>query len=82
MPTKDKVFSGHMALTLLGSLIYYRENFISFSTFAFLNSLEAIMIILTRAHYTIDVFLAILITYLVYDGDYHIFTDFAKKLKV
>lgn len=78
----DKVFSGHMALTLLGTLIYYRENYISFSSFAFLNSLEALLLILTRAHYTIDVLLAILITYLVYDGDYHIFTDFAKKLKV
>jgi hypothetical protein len=78
----DKVFSGHMALTLLGTLIYYRENYISFSSFAFINMVEAALIILTRAHYTIDVLLAILITYLVYDGDYHIFTDFAKKLKV
>jgi hypothetical protein len=78
----DKVFSGHMALTLLGTLIYYREKYISFSSFALINIVEAVLIILTRAHYTIDVFLAILITYLVYDGDYHIFTDFAKKLKV
>jgi hypothetical protein len=78
----DKVFSGHMAFTFLGTLIYYREKFLSFPMFVFLNLIEATFIILTRAHYTIDVFLAILITYLVYDGDYHIFTDFAKKLKV
>jgi len=78
----DKVFSGHMAFTFLGSLIYYREKFISFSTFVGLNLLEASLIILTRSHYTIDVILAVLITYLVYDGDYHIFSDFAKKLKV
>lgn len=78
----DKVFSGHMALTFLGTLIYYREKLISFPMFVGLNIVEAMLIILTRSHYTIDVILAILITYLVYDGDYHIFTDFAKKIKV
>ena len=78
----DKVFSGHMALTFLATLIYYREKFISFSSFAFINILEAILILITRAHYSLDVLLAVLITYLVYDGDYHIFSDFAKKLKV
>lgn len=78
----DKVFSGHMALTFLATLIYYREKIISTSTFVGLNVIEAILILITRAHYSLDVLLAVLITYLVYDGDYHIFTDFAKKLKV
>lgn len=78
----DKIFSGHSAITFLGSLLLYRENVITLPVFAGVNIVESLLIILTRAHYTIDVLLGILITYLVYDGDYHIFTDFMKKLKV
>lgn len=78
----DKIFSGHSAITFLGSLLLYRENMVTLPVFAGINIVESLLIILTRAHYTIDVLLGILITYLVYDGDYHIFTDFMKKLKV
>jgi len=78
----DKIFSGHASFTFLASLLLYRENVITLPVFMISNIVESFLIILTRAHYTIDVLLGILITYLVYDGDYHIFTDFMKKLKV
>jgi hypothetical protein len=78
----DKVFSGHTSLVFLITLILLRENYISFTTLLMINMIETTIILLTRSHYTIDVILAYFITYLVYDGDYHIFTDFAKKLKV
>ena len=78
----DKVFSGHTSFVFLITLILLRENYISLSTLFSINAMESIIILLTRSHYTIDVLLAYFITYLVYDGDYHILTDFAKKIKV
>ena len=39
------------------------------------------LILLTRSHYTIDVVIALLFTYLVYGGDYHIFNEFVTKIK-
>jgi hypothetical protein len=77
----DKVFSGHTAFVLLATLIFWRQGIISPAFFYFINLLNMAMIILTRSHYTVDVILAVVITYLVYDGDYHIFTDFFKAGK-
>ena len=70
----DKVFSGHTAFVMLATLIYLRENIISFPVFLGINLANIISIILTRSHYTIDIILAIVITYFVYDGDYTVFT--------
>jgi hypothetical protein len=78
----DKVFSGHTAFVLLATLIYLREGILSFPVFLAINMANWASIILTRSHYTVDIILAIVITWLVYDGDYHIFTDFMKKIKV
>jgi hypothetical protein len=78
----DKVFSGHTAFVLLATLIYLREGILSFPVFMAINVANWASIILTRSHYTVDIILAIVITLLVYDGDYHIFTDFMKKIKV
>ena len=78
----DKVFSGHTAFVLLATLIYLREGILSFPVFLAINVANWASIILTRSHYTIDIILAIVITLLVYDGDYHIFTDFMKKIKL
>ena len=77
----DKVFSGHTAFVLLATLIYLREGILSFPVFLAINLANWISIILVRSHYTIDIILAVVITLLVYDGDYHIFTDFMKKIK-
>jgi hypothetical protein len=76
----DKVFSGHMSFVLLLCLIMLRENIISVPTFFAINATQFASIILTRSHYTVDVILGLVITYLVYDGDYHILQDFAKRL--
>lgn len=72
----DKVFSGHMSFVLLSTLIYLREGIISIPTFLALNASQFASIILTRSHYTVDVLLALFITYLVFDGDYHIFKKY------
>ena len=78
----DKVFSGHTAFVLLATLIYLREGILSFPVFLAINFANWSSILLTRSHYTVDIILAIVITLLVYDGDYHIFTDFMKKIKL
>jgi hypothetical protein len=69
----DKVFSAHTAIVTLFTLIFLRENLISSASFWILNFAQMALIVLTRAHYTVDVVLGFLITYLVYDGKYCLF---------
>jgi len=76
----EKIFSGHMSFTLLASLIYLREDIISPLQFWATNIFEFLAIAVTRAHYTVDLIVAIAMTYLVYDGDYHVFQDVVKEI--
>ncbi len=76
----DKVFSGHISFVLLICLILLREGILSLPTFFAIVGAQFATIILSRSHYTVDVVLGIVITYLVYDGDYHLFQNFAKRL--
>lgn len=77
----DKVFSGHTSFVLLATLIFLREGFISLPVFFALNLAQITSIILTRSHYTVDIVLAVVITWLVYDGDYHVFDNFLKRIE-
>jgi hypothetical protein len=77
----DKIFSGHMSFVTIFSLVLLGHDSISLIAFIALNSVQALLILLTRAHYTVDILLAFVITYLVYDGDYHLFTDFFKGIR-
>ncbi len=76
----DKIFSGHMSFVTIFSLVLLGHKNISTLTFAAINILQAFLILLTRSHYTVDVILAFLLSYLIYDGNYHIFTDFFKGI--
>lgn len=76
----EKIFSGHMSFTLLTSLIYLRENLISPIQFWTTNIIEFTAIAVTRAHYTVDLIVAIVITYLIHDSDYHVFQDVVKEI--
>jgi hypothetical protein len=69
-----------MSFTLLASLIYLREDIISPLQFWATNIFEFLAIAVTRAHYTVDLIVAFVITYLVYDGDYHVFQDIVKEI--
>jgi hypothetical protein len=77
----DKVFSGHTSFVLLATLIYLREGILGWPAFLGINMANITSIVLTRSHYTVDIVLAILITLLVYDGDYHIFTNWMKRIE-
>ena len=77
----DKVFSGHTSFVLLATLIFLREGILGWPAFLAINLANITGIILSRSHYTVDIVLAILITLLVYDGDYHIFTNWIKRIE-
>lgn len=68
----DKVFSGHTAIVTLITLIFWREQLINSGIFWILNITQMTTIVLTHSHFTVDVILGFIITYLVYDGKYSI----------
>jgi hypothetical protein len=74
----DKIFSGHMAIVVLFSLMYYSAGIFNGVAFWLTTVSYGIFTIASRAHYTADVVLAFLITYLVYDGDYTAINTIAK----
>lgn len=63
----DKIFSGHTSLTVLAALLLNRGGYIPTWLGILFVALETVFILLTRSHYTVDVFFAMVITYLVYD---------------
>lgn len=63
----DKIFSGHVSLTLLVLLLTYFYGFINntqFGIFYVGHILYSLWIIMTRYHYTVDVILGYIITHL------------------
>jgi hypothetical protein len=68
----DKVFSGHTAFVTLFTLIFLREKIIDSTLFWLINLAQMSVIVLTRSHFTVDVILGFIITYLVFDGNYDI----------
>lgn len=74
----DKVFSGHTALVTLLSLELYKYNALTIPAIIAIIAANSLILLLTRSHYTVDIVLAILISYLVYDGDYSIFTKYVR----
>lgn len=58
-----KIFSGHFAIVFLASLLYAKYNIItSNNALISLNLVNALLILLTRHHYTIDVIVAFFVT--------------------
>lgn len=68
----DKIFSGHFSSVLLLTLIYLKHNIISLPMALILNILNATIILLTRGHYTIDIFVAAFVTTFVYQNNIRI----------
>lgn len=67
----DKIFSGHFSSTLLGLLILQSNNIISLSVSCVLGALQALLIIATRSHYTIDILVAFYVTWTVFKLNLH-----------
>ena len=63
----DKIFSGHTSFTLLLTLMYYREDIINLPTLYVTNIFNMLSIIATRSHYTVDVLIAIFVTFTIFN---------------
>ena len=63
----DKIFSGHACFGLLSTLLLFKYNFLESNIFnitlyTILNIIHFLMITITRAHFTVDVVVAIYVT--------------------
>lgn len=65
----DKVFSGHFSLCYFLSLMYYKYGIItSIPLIVIANIINALLIITSKSHYTVDVLTAFFVTSLVAQG--------------
>lgn len=64
----DKIFSGHFASTVLLGYLLYSHKVLGPSAIIGLNILNAVLIIMLRWHYTIDLVVAFLVVTVVYQN--------------
>jgi hypothetical protein len=77
----DKLFSGHIAFVTLLTLNLMRVGSLTTTQFWVISAVNALLMLITRGHYTADVILGFLIAYLVYDGNYSIFRGLFKDIQ-
>lgn len=58
----DKIFSGHMTINILSSIVLFKQNNNLLYPLIFLNVIAGLLIISSRDHYTIDVILGIILS--------------------
>ena len=66
----DKIFSGHTSFVVLLTLSMYDYGLINTLSFWITNITNCLLLLLTRAHYTVDIILGVVISYLVYKGEH------------
>lgn len=64
----DKLFSGHFSSGLLATLMYLDYNIIGMPAVVMLNTVNALLIVLQRSHYTADIIMAFFVTMFVYQN--------------
>ena len=62
----DKIFSGHFGITFIMNMLLYKKNIISLNYFILGLIIIALIILLIRSHYTIDVFVSFIVCYLIF----------------
>jgi hypothetical protein len=65
----DKVYSGHFAVIFTSLLVLYTSKYIDIFTLIILSTISALLIVTSRSHYTIDIFVACLIVVIVYQNN-------------
>jgi hypothetical protein len=65
----DKVYSGHFSVVFMCLLTLYMNKYINLFTLLYLSIIFALLIITSRSHYTIDIFVAFLIVVVVYQNN-------------
>ena len=68
----DKIFSGHFATIFLITLLLWKYRYISIVLVYIINIISALLILVTRSHYTIDIVVAFFITLFVYQNKLNI----------
>jgi hypothetical protein len=68
----DKIFSGHFGITFLMTLLLYDNGYINQFVAILVNFLNAILILLTRSHYTIDIIVSIFVVIIIYQNNLNI----------
>jgi hypothetical protein len=64
----DKLFSGHFSSVLLATLLYMDNKMITLPIALVMNITNAMLILLVRSHYTVDVIMAFFVTMFVYQN--------------
>ena len=67
--TSDYIFSGHTSVILIIILTFYKHQLIDINEFklvGFLHFIMAVLLVVTKAHYTIDIFLGFILTIAVF----------------
>ena len=68
----DKIFSGHFGITFLSTLILYDNRLINAFFGIVINVANALFILLSRCHYTIDIIVSILVVVIIYQNNLNI----------
>jgi hypothetical protein len=69
----DNIFSGHFGIGFLMTLLLYANGFINNLVMILINILNAIFIILSRSHYSIDIIVSIFVVIIIYQNNLNIF---------
>lgn len=68
----DKIFSGHFGITFLTTLILYDNRLINKFFAIVINVVNALFMLLSRCHYTIDIIVSILVVVVIYQNNLNI----------
>ena len=65
----DKVYSGHFAVIFISLLVLYTNKYIDIFTLTALSTISGLLIITSRSHYTIDIFVSFLVVIIAYQNN-------------
>lgn len=68
----DKIFSAHFGIAMLMTLVLFDNGLINKLTMIFINLLNALFILLSRNHYTIDIIVSIFVVIIIYQNNLNI----------
>jgi len=68
----DKIFSAHFGIVMLTTWVLYDNGLINKFVMIFINLLNALFILLSRNHYTIDIIVSIFVVIIIYQNNLNI----------
>jgi hypothetical protein len=68
----DKIFSAHFGIAMLMTLVLFDNGLINKFIMIFINLLNALFILLSRGHYTIDIIVSIFVVIIIYQNNLNI----------